>query len=106
MAYAKVALNRVFVGFRAPLMFERTGETLDIRPIAQTIMVISIAVATLMDARVTVECFPATITEPVPIKTFPKFPAKIGKERVRSSLKYRKCFLIYVVKFFTRSGIL
>ena len=48
-------------------------------PIPIITMQFIIAVAILTEANVSVECLPATITSPTPIKINPKLPSIIGK---------------------------
>ena len=71
-----------------PLKFDKRGETLARRPIPNMKIQDIMAFAILMAARVSVECFAATKTEPAPIKIMPKFPIIIGIARTSNSLLY------------------
>ena len=74
-----------FADFLSPLMFDKIGDTLAISPIPKVIIQLVIAVAILIEARVSVECLPATSTSPAPIKIKPKFPIIMGRAMFKSS---------------------
>ena len=56
-----------------------------VKPIARVIMQFTIAAARLIAANVSVECRPATITSPMPIKINPTLPSMIGNAIFKSS---------------------